>query len=233
MPLVLFDIDGTLLRALGLGVRAMEAAGRSLFGEGFSLRGVEIAGCIDPRIWRDAARQSGIADTGAEHERFRRAYADTLAGMIDAGEAVEALPGAVDLVEALRERPDVGLGVLTGNYPETGRLKLEAAGFDLAHFQVNAWGSDGTDRRDLPPVAIRRHQERSGTSVAAHEVVIIGDTPHDVDCARANGCRAVAVATGVRMDRADLAAHEPDLLLDDLTDAASIIAWIEAETAVR
>jgi len=233
MPLVLFDIDGTLLHARGLGVRAMEAAGQSMW-PSFSLDSIEIAGCIDALIWRAAAERAGVPDPDAAQDRFRSAYAEQLAELIGEADgnasAVKAIPGAPELVAAVHGHDDIGLGVLTGNYPETGRLKLTAAGFDLDHFIVEAWGCDASSRRGLPPVAIDRFRTRLGRDVAPAEVVIIGDTPHDIDCAHANGCRAVAVATGT-FDRAALAAHEPDLLLDDLGDTARLVAWIESGAA--
>ena len=230
MSLVLFDIDGTLLHARGLGVRAMETAGRTMW-PSFSLESIEIAGCIDTLIWRAAAERAGVPDPDAQQERFRSAYATALAALIDEpGEGsgvVHAIPGAPELVAAVREREGLGLGVLTGNYPETGRMKLTAAGFDLDHFMVEAWGCDAQSRRGLPPVAMDRFRARWGRDVAPADVVIIGDTPHDIDCAHANGCRAIAVASGM-FDRAALADHEPDLLLDDLGDTARLVAWIES-----
>ncbi len=120
---------------------------------------------------------------------------------------------------------ELTLGVLTGNYPETGRLKLEAAGLDTAWFPVAAWGSDAASRRDLPPLAMRRHETLTGRRLEPGHVVVIGDTPHDVDCARASGCRSLAVATGpYRAD--DLVASGADLVVEDLSGTESLVKWI-------
>jgi phosphoglycolate phosphatase-like HAD superfamily hydrolase len=193
--LVLFDIDGTLLLSHGAGTRSMLAAARELFGESVTLDGVEIAGCIDPLIWMEVARANGLPDAGAHHDRFRETYHRHLAERLAAGHRVELLPGVRELLDALRASDDVTLGLLTGNYPETGGLKMRAAGLDPALF------------------------------VVARNVVVVGDTPHDVACARAHGCRCLAVATGT-FSREKLAGCEPDLLVDDLTGTEAILDWI-------
>lgn len=224
--LVLFDIDGTLLETQRAGARAMLAAARDLFGVTFTLDGVEIAGRLDPLIWHDAARLNGIDDPDAHHDVFRRTYAERLTRQLAQEQTALLLPGVRMLVEALVER-GVGLGVLTGNYPETGRLKLEAAGLDPAIFLVGVWGNDGASRRDLPPVAMTLHEETTGRPIHGSQVLIIGDTPHDIDCARVNGCHSIAVATG-GFDRQELLPHGADMVLDDLNDTATIIAYVES-----
>ena len=136
-----------------------------------------------------------------------------------------ALPGVTELIEALSQETETCLGLLTGNYPETGRMKIEAAGLDLDSFAVAVWGVDGAHRRELPVVAMEQYAAHTGRTIEPQDVLIIGDTVHDIDCARANGCRCLAVATGVGTAD-ELAAHEPDLLVDDLSDTSSILAWI-------
>jgi phosphoglycolate phosphatase len=223
--LILFDIDGTLLLSHGAGTQSMLAAARELFGEHMTLDGVEIAGRLDPLIWGMAARANGVPDTAAHHDRFRAVYAGHLSRCLASGHRVELLPGVADLVGALAARDGVTLGLLTGNYPETGRLKIEAAGLDPDLFRVAAWGDDGDSRRDLPAVAMERYRRLAGRPVDPQDVVVIGDTAHDIDCARAEGCRSLAVATGPYTRQA-LAAHEPDLLVDDLSDTPALVDWI-------
>ncbi|MHC4130304.1 MAG: HAD family hydrolase [Planctomycetota bacterium] len=223
--LVLFDIDGTLLLSQGAGTRSMLAAARELFGDHVTLDGVEIAGCMDPLIWNELARVNGLPDAGANHDRFRQTYHRHLSARLAAGHRVELLPGVRELLDGLGAIDGVTLGLLTGNYPETGRLKIQAAGLDPDLFAVAAWGSDGQSRSDLPALAMTLYRQRMGRPVDPQNVVVVGDTPHDVACARAHGCRCLAVATGT-YSREKLAGCESDLLLDDLTETDAILDWI-------
>jgi phosphoglycolate phosphatase-like HAD superfamily hydrolase len=223
--LVLFDIDGTMLLSHGAGAGSMLAAARELFGDRMTFDGVEIAGCIDPLIWNEVARVNGLPDAGAHHDRFRRTYHRHLAELLAAGHRVDLLPGVRDLLDALDAIDGVTLGLLTGNYPETGRLKIQAAGLDPDRFAVAAWGCDGSSRSDLPALAMTLYRQRMGRPVDPRDVVVVGDTPHDVDCARAHGCRCLAVATGTYAIDA-LAGCEPDLLVTDLTETEALLDWI-------
>ena len=111
------------------------------------------------------------------------------------------------------------LGLVTGNYKETGLMKLDAAGIDTAPFVANAWGTDGNVRADLPPYAIAQHG-------IDEPVVLLGDTVHDVTSGHGAGCRVIAVCTGSH-DRATLERVKPDLLVDDLADIEAILQWIQ------
>ena len=223
--LILFDIDGTLLVTQRAGTQSMLAAARELFGDHFTFDGVAVGGRLDPLIWADVARANGIEDPAAHHDRFRATYLRHFQERLARDPTVTALPGVTELIEALLQEPDTCLGLLTGNYPETGRMKIEAAGLDLDSFAVAVWGVDGANRRELPVVAMERYATHTGRTIEPRDVVIIGDTLHDIDCAKANGCRSLAVATGV-CTAAELAAQEPDLLVDDLSDTSSILAWV-------
>ncbi len=128
------------------------------------------------------------------------------------------------MIAALAADDTVTLGIVTGNYPETGQLKIASAGLADVAFEASAWGSDGATRRDLPRVAMERFTAASGRAITGAEVVVIGDTPHDIDCARANGCRVIAVGTGPAHGIGDL--EGADLLVDDLSDVDQIYRWI-------
>ena len=225
--LILFDIDGTLLVTQRAGTQSMLAAARELFGDQFTFTfdGIEIGGWLDPLIWDAVAKANGIEDPASHHDRFRATYLRHFQDRLARNPTVTALPGVTELIEALSQKADTCLGLLTGNYPEAGRMKIEAAGLDLDSFAVAVWGIDGANRRELPVVAMAQYATQTGQTIEPHDVVIIGDTLHDIDCARANGCRCLAVATGV-CTAAELAAQEPDLLVDDLSDTSSILAWI-------
>lgn len=228
--LILFDIDGTILRTEGAGVASMLDAGRSLFAPEFTFDGVEVSGRLDHLIWTDLAARNGVEATDDNHTLFRETYGRLLAERLRTSPTARALPGVLDLLTWFRSDGQFVLGLLTGNYPETGQLKVRAAGVDPAWFPVAAWGIDGPTRRHLPPVAISRAMEAAGREVSPAQTVIIGDTPHDVDCARAHGCLSIAVATG-RFSVDDLRSHGPDLVVADLADTAMIRSWIESRIA--
>ncbi len=223
--LVLFDIDGTLLATQGAGTSSMRDAARELFGDQFTFDGVEVAGRIDPLIWADLCAVNGIGDPDAQHDRFRSTYARHLAERLERRATVDILPGVPELLDALQRIDHLTLGVLTGNYPETGRLKMQTCGLDPSRFAVAVWGSDGASRRELPAVAMAGYRELRGRSIDPGQVVIVGDTPHDIDCARAHGCRVLAVGTGP-YPTAALLDRGADLVVDDLTATAAIVEWI-------
>jgi phosphoglycolate phosphatase len=223
--LVLFDIDGTLLISLRAGIGAMTTAIEELHGVTPDFEGVEIHGRLDRLIWRDLSAKHGLPASEADHATFRATYARHLHERLAARNTAEALPGAQALVESVRSVPGVTIGLLTGNYMETGRAKVRFAGFDPDVFVVNAWGDEGPDRRSLVPVAHGRYRERLGTPIARERVVIIGDTPADVDCAKAHGARVLAVATGGFKADA-LRGTEADRVVDDLRDTAGLTDWI-------
>lgn len=223
--LLLFDIDLTLLTTQGSGMRAMIAAGRELFGPRFTAEGVDFAGRLDPLIIADLFAASGVPRSPDNVTAFRVAYTRTLAEHLALSPGKTALPGVLDLLAVLRQR-SVTLGLLTGNFEATASLKLRACGIDPAWFPVRAWGDDSPNapprRPDLVPVAMDRHYRLAGRRPAPREVIVIGDTPHDIAAAKEHGCVAVAVATG-RTPLDDLRTCRPDLALPDLTHAAPLL----------
>lgn len=237
--LLLFDIDGTLLRTYGLGIRAIEQAGRELFGPRFTLDGVETAGRLDPLIFADAMTRVGIDVTRERILQLRDAYAREMILLLEQEpSATVAMPGVHELLAALHERArgvmrdgtHLTLGVLTGNFALTGQAKMRACAIDPFQFQVNVWGDDSPHeppaREHLVAVGIERSAgHRGGTTPAGREVIVIGDTPHDVACAKANGCRSLAVGTGTfTLD--ELTACGADWAVKDLSDTASVLAWV-------
>jgi len=128
------------------------------------------------------------------------------------------------LLAALRGMSQIAMGVLTGNFPETGTRKMKACGIDPGQFGVCAWGDDAPrqppSRDQLPPVAMARFRRLYGREINPAAVTIVGDTPHDVSCAQANGCRSIAVATG-RFSVDQLRDSGADHVLADLSDLAT------------
>jgi len=224
--LILFDIDATLLTTNRAGMGALGDAGRALFGERFTSDRTEFAGRLDPLIIRDLLIDNGLDPTPDHQRAMRTGYREHLARRLAVRGTARALEGAAELARAFAAAPGVTIGLLTGNFPETGRLKLAAAGLSADDFPLQVWGedapSDPPTRDDLPGVALRRYAESTGRELEPHRVVIIGDTIHDIACARAHGCRAIGVATG-SYSRADLSSA--DLALDSLADVSGILRW--------
>jgi len=138
---------------------------------------------------------------------------------------VQALPGIPALLDALEERPDVCVGLLTGNVAPGARLKLTAAGLAFGRFRVGAYGSDSPHRPDLPSIAVQRAVPLFGRQLVGDEIVIIGDTPADVTCGASLGVRAVAVATGSysEAELRDAGAHATFASFDATADVLDAI----------
>ena len=226
--LILFDIDATLLTTSRAGIRAMGLAGRSLFGDGFDEHAVDYAGRLDPLIIADLLDAHGRDGGPGVVDEFRAAYGRFLGELLAEPGIAGSCPGVPALLGALAAT-DAALGLLTGNFPETGRLKLSASGLDPDSFSVAVWGSDSPHdppaRDHLPPVAMARFEAAFGHAVEAERVTIIGDTVHDVACARAHGCRSLGVATGTYEEDA-LRDAGADLVASDLSDTEGVLSWL-------
>jgi phosphoglycolate phosphatase-like HAD superfamily hydrolase len=225
VKLVLFDIDGTLLLTNGAGKRAVHRALIDVFGS----TGPEdhrFDGKTDPQIVRELMRIVGHGDEhiDASMQRLFELYVRYLDDELETTQA-SVYPGVYELLDALEEREDVTLGLLTGNLADGARAKLAAVGIDFDRFVVGAYGSDHETRGELPAIAQRRALEQLGLEIPGHDVVVIGDTPADVQCGRAIGARAIGVATG-HYSVEDLSAHEPHAVFEDLSDINAVIRAI-------
>ena len=217
--LVLFDIDCTLIDAHGAGGRAILRAISDVYGVEGELGDYSFHGRTDPGIIADLAELWGGGEPGEVIGRrvdvCIARYVELLRDEITRVE-VETLPGVKELVTALAADRRAVVGLLTGNVVEGARLKLEPTGlFPL--FKVGAYGSDSALRADLPAVALARAEALDGRLYAGKGIVVIGDTPADVECGASLGVTAVAVATG-RHTVDELAVHAPDHLFADFFD---------------
>ncbi len=227
MKLVLFDLDGTLMLTGGAGLRAMERAGHVVFERPFSLDGIMIGGSMDPLLYVEATTRLRIADAEALHERFRDQYLLELEReLADSAADVRVMPGFPDLLHDLRGQPDVGLGMVTGNYTAAVPIKLSAIEFEVGWFEHNAFGDEGPDRPALVRLAIDRYMQATGQTIDVADVVIVGDTPRDVHCAKANGCGCLAVGTG-RYPLDELLEAGADAAVADLADPAPLHAMLQ------
>ncbi len=228
--LILFDIDMTLLSSNHIGIDCLRDAGRSLFDSDFTVEGIVFGGGIDPVIVTDMLTLNNVEPTQVNIDAMRSTYHRLLVEIADERAIAQPLAGAHDLVHASATHPSQPtLGLLTGNYQETGTIKVVSAGFDPSLFTINAWGDcsphQEPKRSHLPPVAIERYQAMKNTTLDPQSVIVIGDTIHDVSCAKVNGCRALAVATG-QDDASTLRDAGADLVVDDLTQTEELIEWI-------
>ena len=204
---------------------AMEAAGRERFGPHFSCARVHFAGMLDTNIWRQLCEYNDVPDESAHHARFREHYGRRLADLLAGDRTAAPLPGVTALVNALESHPDVTLGLLSGNYAETGRLKVHAAGLRPERFPVGAWAGVAARREDLVPDAREQYAALHGHEPATERIVVVGDTPADVACAEAHGCRSLAVATGsYGVD--ELRAVGADLAVETLQQTERLLAWL-------
>ena len=221
--LVLFDIDGTLVLTGGAGMRAMNRACTEIIGHDSALTGVQVAGRTDWVILDDVLRLQGKTLNPELLDELRRRYIEHLRTEIELpGSGVKAvMPGIRELLDALQPREDIALGLLTGNFAEGARIKLEY--FDLwRYFPCGAFGDDASDRNQLVPVAIER--ARTCGIVDAHpmDVFVVGDTPHDIACALAAGATPIAVATGsYSVDQLRSAGGE--IVFEDLRDTPAFM----------
>jgi phosphoglycolate phosphatase-like HAD superfamily hydrolase len=224
---VLFDIDGTLLASGGVGRRAMEGALHLHFGT-IGPDDYRYDGKTDRQIVRELMRLSGFSDDDID-ARMDALLADYLARLdlelADGPRGMRVHTGIPALLDALEARADVLLGLLTGNIAGGAALKLGAAGIAPRRFRVGAFGSDHEYRSELPAIAQARASVLLGCGVVGSSVVIVGDTPADVQCGRGIGARAVAVATGY-FTVADLAEHAPHAVFADFSDVDAAMGAI-------
>lgn len=221
--LVLFDIDGTLLSPRGVGRASTRAAMLEVFGTCGALDSHAFAGKTDWFTLVEVLSRDGYteADIGRIMPVYEESVARHLARII--GDfPVEACPGALETVRQLRRQPGLFMGIVTGNVSTTAPIKLRAAGFDPAWFPIGAYGSDAMDRNALPGIALERAIHHYRRPFTPEQVIVVGDTPADVECAREVGAAAVAVKTGFG-PLEELMTVKPDYLLDDLTGLLDVI----------
>jgi len=222
--LILFDIDGTILYTAGAGRRAMRQSLLEVYGATGPIEKFPFAGKTDPQIVKELMTLARFAPRLIEQkmDHFWDVYLERLREEMIRVDHLVVYPGVVELIQELHERDGVILGLLTGNIQQGARLKLEPTGLNQ-YFPVGAFGDDSADRNQLPRIAVRRVRERYGRSFRGQDVVIVGDTPADIACARHFGARAIVVATGFQR-REELERAKPDALFDDFCDREQVRA---------
>lgn len=229
--LVLWDVDGTLLKSGGIGRSAFDVAVERALGRHPGEHGVTMSGMTDPQITREILTFVAMADADVEThlpvvlEHLEAALAEAEHEIRERG---RVLPGVDVLLTALHEDPDVVSTVLTGNTRANAAVKLSALGLaDRLDLEVGAYGSDDADRTKLVPVALERAARVRGLRLDPASAWVVGDTPRDLACARAGGVRCLLVATG-QSSFDELEAAGPDAVLPDLSDTEAVLALLHS-----
>jgi len=226
MLILLFDIDGTLIRTGGAGKAAMEGALRTAFGVDTIRDVVPYSGRTDRAIGLDLLTVHGLAATPENVRRLNEEYLRLLPGALRTRPGT-VCPGVAALLPRLADRADVRLGLLTGNTRAGAREKLTHFGL-WNYFPFGGFGDDHHDRDDVARAAVAEAGAHLGAAIDPADVWVIGDTPLDVRCARAVGAYAVVVATGWH-PIAELHTTGADLVLEHLADETSLPGvWFKA-----
>jgi phosphoglycolate phosphatase-like HAD superfamily hydrolase len=214
MRLVLFDIDGTLLREGVAPKIAFARALRETYDTAGPVGTFRFAGMTDPECVTEIMRLAGVAEEVIHQRRDEclRRYVEHLESEMPNYDGARLFPGVRELLERLNKLDDVLVGLLTGNVLRGAQLKLRRWNLE-PYFRFGAFGDDHADRSVLASIALEKARALIGQSFSGAETTVIGDTPKDISCARAIGARAVVVATG-QVTRQELAECAPDVLLD-------------------
>ncbi len=223
MKVILFDIDGTLLISRGIGREAKRRAMQECFGVTGDLDSHVFGGKTDWGILADLLAPHGYssADIGRDmptYEAVMARYMREISGSYTA----DPCPHAMELVQALRGRDDILIGLVTGNTSLTAAIKLEMAGYAPDWFVIGAYGNESPQRDDLTRLARQRAGAHLGRDLNGAELIVIGDTPADIQAARAIDAVAVAVCTGYAK-RDKLIGSDPDFLLADLSTFMELV----------
>jgi phosphoglycolate phosphatase-like HAD superfamily hydrolase len=223
--LILWDVDGTLLSTDGIAAAAMRAAMQQVVGPAAPMARTHYAGKTDWQIIHESFPSLDAEHVAERLHEFRAAYLAILEPQrADLAARSTIFPGVLPALEALsshaRQAP------LTGNMAAIARIKLECTGLiTMLDVEAGAYGDDHHHRPALVPIAAERAAQRYGRRFTGEQIVIIGDTPNDIVCGKANGARTIAVATGP-YSLADLSTHAPDAALADLSDTDAVLAAI-------
>ncbi|HEX8142942.1 MAG TPA: haloacid dehalogenase-like hydrolase [Pyrinomonadaceae bacterium] len=233
LRILLWDIDGTLIRASRAGMFKDYTAPaiEGVFGTAGRLAELSVSGMTDLQIVAEALRDEGFTPRQIRERigELRALYMREMERVTGSGEhPFYLLPGAREALEAAEAHPRYASALLTGNLEAAAHLKMRLVGLSSLFQLPGAFGDDSHDRRDLPALARDRINRHLGLELQPFQFIVIGDTPNDIACARHFGARAVAVATGRFYNAEDLHAHEPDALLHDLSDTALVMRTFDA-----
>lgn len=216
---VLFDLDGTLVLTGGAGRKALSRTFGEVFGHPHALNEVDLRGMTDRALLRAGLQAIGRTLSDALTETLVGVYLEHLAREVSLTEGYRVLPGVRDVLESLRPRADVALGLGTGNVERGARIKLSRGALN-ALFPFGGFGDDAEDRAEVLLAGARRGARSLGQPLEACALVVVGDTPRDVQAAACIGARCVAVATG-GYSLSELEQTEPATVLSSLADPSA------------
>jgi phosphoglycolate phosphatase-like HAD superfamily hydrolase len=229
LRILLWDIDGTLIRSIRAGgfkaytVPVLE----KVFGTAGTLPEMTVSGMTDLQIVLEALRDEGFTqrDIRRRVRQLRECYLAELERVMasDGAGMFEVLSGVRETLEAVYAHPRYLSTLLTGNVEDAARLKLELVGLAKYFALPGAFGDEANDRRRLPRLAQRRINQYLNLELQPSQFIVIGDTPNDIACARHFGARCVAVATGRTYGVDELQRSQPDALLPDLSDTQLVM----------
>ena len=224
---MLWDIDGTLVRAGDLGAAVFDRALLAVLGSAPTER-IRMSGKTDPQIVHEYLALMGVDEPDCVPDVLRRLELELVDERHRLAAEGRACDGAADVLQRLDADGRLVQSVLTGNVAANAVVKLEAFGLDRwLDVEAGAFGSDDGDRRALVGVALARHRELRGTVLAPDQVWVVGDTPNDLACARAGGTRCLLVSTG-RYSFGELQGVGADAVLPDLVDAERVVEVLTA-----
>jgi len=228
MRILLWDIDGTLIRSVKTGgykeytIPVLE----EVFGTAGRLADMHVSGMTDLQIVFEALSDAGVG----QDEILARA--EVLVSRLteearrvtgNGAKFFELLPGVRETLQALAAHPRYESALVTGNIKPMAQLKMELVGLEHFFTLPGAFGDESHNRRDLPARAAERIRKHLQVDLSPEQFIVIGDTPNDIDCARHFGARAVAVGTGRFYSTEEILIHKPDRFLPDLSDVDLVL----------
>jgi phosphoglycolate phosphatase-like HAD superfamily hydrolase len=233
LRIILWDIDGTLMRSHRPGefTKYVAPTLERVFGSSGRLHELTPSGMTDLQIAQEALRDHGHTHISVRErlDELRETFMYEMERVTTAhAPFFYALPGARAALEAIERHPRYLSSLLTGNLHPAAFLKLRLVGLDNFFHLPGAFGDDSHDRRELPAIAHRRLELHLGHAVRPEQLIVIGDTPNDIACARHFRAHAIAVATGRSYTTEELRAHKPDAILPDLSDTNLLLQTLNA-----
>ena len=223
--LVLFDIDGTLLSVNSINRRILMDALREVYGTEGSAGTHNFAGKMDSIIIYEVLQNAGLSNAviAEKFDKAKQTYIEMFRMHAKPSDVV-LMEGVRELLDKLSASSELMLGLLTGNFEESGRHKLLLP--DINHyFPFGAFADDGTSRNELPQVAVDKAYQLTGKKFSEQNIIIIGDTEHDIACARVLNAKSIAVATGTYSSE-ELNKHNPHILYENLTATDIVVSEI-------
>jgi phosphoglycolate phosphatase len=232
MRVLLWDIDGTLIRSVRIGgykdytIPVLQ----EIFGTAGRLAEMQVSGMTDLQIVYEALSGEGFtqADIVSRISVLGPRLTEEARRITGNGtKFFQVLPGVRETLQALADHPRYESALVTGNIESMAYLKMQLVGLDKFFTLPGAFGDESHNRRDLPASAADRIRKHLQLDLAPEHFIVIGDTPNDIDCARHFGARAVAVGTGRHYSAEEMLACKPDALLPDLSDTELVINTLD------